>query len=379
MYITKTEVYLDNAATTRCSEKAAKKIYQMLTQNFGNPSSLHTKGLNAQKEMDTARTLVAKKLGVADSEITFTSGGTEANNLAVLGAARCRKRMGKRVVTSQIEHSSVLEAFKQLEEEGFEVIYLQPNSSGLISKDDIEQAINEETVLVSLMYVNNETGMIQPVEAVQRIIKRKNAPAVFHCDAVQAFGKIPFTASKIKADLITVTAHKINGPKGVGALYIKKGVRTLPLVFGGSQEKKLRPGTQAVSLICGFGAACEEIDYTGLKVVEQTNSYLREKLSEIEIIKINSADTALPYIINFSVVGIRSETMLHFLADENIFVSSGSACAKGKASHVLSAMGLNGKELDGTVRVSFSKFNNKNDIDRLITAIKKAVNTLARA
>lgn len=373
------EVYFDNGATTKVSQTAAKKVMHLLTENFGNPSSLHTKGINAQNEMDYARRIIADKLAASAGEIVFTSGGTEANNLAVVGTAYSRKRMGNRIVTSAIEHSSVMSACKHLEENGFDVVYLMPNEKGTISLSDLENAINEKTILVTLMYVNNETGAVLPVEKVSRIIKIKNAPAVFHCDAVQAFGKFPFTVSKIKADLLSITAHKIHGPKGVGALYIKKGVRVQPLHFGGSQENSFRPGTQAVPLIGGFGEAAAEIDYTAREKVQGIREYLKDELKKFDDIVLHDVEPFMPYILNFSVVGIKSETMLHFLAQNNIFVSSGSACSKGKASHVLKAMGIAGKELDGAIRISFSKNSNIEQAQRFLEVLKQGVKTLARA
>lgn len=371
-------MYLDNSATTVVSSKSAQKIMELLTEKYGNPSSLHSKGFEAQKEQDKARRIIAETLGVTESEIYFTSGGTEANNLAVLGTAMRYVKTGGRVITSSVEHSSVTEAFKQLEIMGFDVVYLPVDKSGAVSAEDLEKYIDEKTVLISLMYVNNETGTIQPVEKVRRIIKRKNSPAVFHCDAVQAYGKIPVKQNKISADLITVTAHKIHGPKGVGALYVNKAVKLLPRQFGGEQEKKIRPGTQSTPLICGFGTAASEIDFTALERVQELNTYLRKCLSEIGGVVINSPDNALSYIINFSVFGIRSETMLHYLASKNIYVSSGSACAKGKKSHVLKAMALDDKNIDSAIRVSFSKYNTKNDIDLLVSAIKDGLDSLAK-
>lgn len=372
-------MYLDNSATTAVSDKAAQKIMELLTEKYGNPSSLHSKGFEAQKEQENARKIIANTLGVNDSEIYFTSGGTEANNLAVLGLVQRHIRTGGRIITSSVEHSSVIEACKQAQAMGFEVIYLPVNKSGAVLVSDLENYIDEKTVLVSLMYVNNETGTIQPVEKVKKIIKRKNSPAVFHCDAVQAYGKIPVKQNKISADLITITAHKIHGPKGAGALYINKGIKVLPRQFGGEQEKKIRPGTQSTPAICGFGAAADEIDFTALEKVFKLNTYLRECLKEMDGIVVNSPDDALSYIINFSVLGIRSETMLHYLASKNIYVSSGSACAKGKKSHVLEAMALDRKNIDSAIRVSFSKYNTKNDIDLLVSAVKEGINSLAKS
>lgn len=371
-----TEVYLDNSATTKVSKTVADKIYDMLLNNYGNPSSLHLKGLEAQHSVEYARNIVAKSLGVNSSEIYFTSGGTEANNMAVIGTALCKQRIGKRIITSAVEHSSVLEACKYLESIGFEVIYLPVEKDGAVSVESIENAVDENTILISIMYVNNETGAIQPVEKIPRIIKKANSPATFHIDAVQAFGKIPFKNTKLKADLISVSAHKIHGSKGVGALYVRKGVRITPRQFGGEQQSKLRPGTESSPLICGFGQAVEEIDYNNNTSVKGVNVYLRKKLGEIDDIVINSPENALEYILNISVKGIKSETMLHFLEEHKIYVSSGSACAKGKQSHVLQAMGIDKTLSDSALRISFSKYNTKDDVDMFVETIKQGINKL---
>lgn len=372
------ELYLDNSATTRVSHTVAEKVYKMMVENYGNPSSLHSKGLQAQHSVEDARNTLANALGVTSSEIYFTSGGTEANNLAVIGTALCKRKTGNKIVTSAIEHSSIMDSCKYLETLGFEVVYLPVEKNGAVSVESLENAIDENTILVSLMYVNNETGVIQPVEKIPRIIKRKSSPAVFHIDAVQAFGKLPFKNTKLKADIISVTAHKIYGPKGVGAIYVKKGVRITPRQFGGEQQSKIRPGTESAPLIVGFGEAVKEIDYTKNNDVKEINDYLRERLKELDGVVINSPDNALEYILNFSVVGIRSETMLHFLADRNIYVSSGSACSKGKPSYVLTAMGLDKRLADSAIRVSFSNSNTRADIDKFVEAVNDGINSLVR-
>ncbi|MEE1281839.1 MAG: cysteine desulfurase family protein [Acutalibacteraceae bacterium] len=372
------ELYLDNSATTKVSDTVAEKVYKMMLENYGNPSSLHSKGLQAQHSVEDARNTLANALGVTSSEIYFTSGGTEANNLAVIGTALCKRKTGNKIVTSAIEHSSIMDSCKYLETLGFEVVYLPVEKNGAVSVESLENAIDENTILVSLMYVNNETGAIQPVEKIPRIIKRKSSPAVFHIDAVQAFGKLPFKNTKLKADMISVTAHKIYGPKGVGALYVKKGVRITPRQFGGEQQSKIRPGTESAPLIVGFGQAVKEIDYTKNNDIKEINNYLRERLKELDGVVINSPDNALEYILNFSVVGIRSETMLHFLADRNIYVSSGSACSKGKPSYVLTAMGLDKRLADSAIRVSFSNSNTRVDIDKFVEAVNDGINSLVR-
>lgn len=373
-----TEVYLDNSATTMVSKTVADKIYDMLINNYGNPSSLHTKGLQAQHSVENARNIIANQLGATAKEIYFTSGGSEANNMAIIGTALAKKKTGNKIVTSAVEHSSIIESCKYLEPLGFQVVYLPVDSFGAVSVEALQQAIDDNTILVSLMYINNETGAIQPVDKVPRIIKRNNSPAVFHIDAVQAFGKIPVKVTKLKADMVSITAHKIHGPKGVGALYIKKGVRIIPRQFGGEQQGKIRPGTESSPLIVGFGQAVSEIDFENNDKIIKLNSYLREQLQGIDGVVINSHSNTLEYILNFSVTGIKSETMLHFLAEKGIYVSSGSACAKGKQSYVLGAMGLDKTVTDSAIRVSFSKYNTTNDVDILVNAIKQGVNTLVR-
>ena len=374
------EIYLDNSATTRVSGAAAKKALEIMMEAYGNPSSLHSKGLQAQHELDAARKIIAQAMGAQPEEICFTSGGTEGNNTAVFGAAHALKRRGNRIVTTAIEHSSVMEAMQQLEKEGFEVVYLTPDSSGRVSAKDIKDAVTKDTILVSIMAVNNEIGSIQPIETVYRAIAAAGAPALFHVDAVQAFMKMPLLPKKFGIDLMTVSGHKINAPKGCGALYIRKGARILPLHFGGLQEKKIRPGTEPSPAVCAMGAAVEEHkDIKGqTEYIRGLNTYCREKLAELDGVVINSDENCLPYIINFSLPGLRSETVLHFLAERNIFVSSGSACAKGHKSHVLTALGLPADLTDSAIRISFSSENTKNDIDILINSLKIGISTLAR-
>ncbi|GHU81691.1 cysteine desulfurase [Clostridia bacterium] len=376
---TDTEIYLDNGATTKVSQAAAKKVMQLLTEKYGNPSSLHSKGLEAQREVDRARSIIADKLDVTPQEIIFTSGGTESNNLAIIGAAESRKRIGNRIVVFAAEHSSVLYSCKYLESQGFDVQYIPADKNGVVNTTELENAVNEKTILVSLMLVNNETGAIQPVDKIERIINRKKAPAVYHCDAVQAFGKIPFTLAKLKADIITISAHKIHAPKGVGAVCLKKGVRISQRQFGGDQEKKLRAGTEPTPLIAAFGEAVAEFDYTAIEKIKQINLSLRQKLSKIDCIWFNSNEDCLPYVLNFSVVGIRSETMLHYLAAKGIYVSSGSACAKGLSSHVLKSMSLQKERIDSAIRVSFSKHSTLQEVQALALAIQSGIDTLVRA
>ena len=373
------EHYLDNSATTKVSETAAKKAYEMMTENYGNPSSLHARGIKAEDELISARSSIAKALGVTSAEIYFTSGGTEANNLAVFGTVNRLKKRGNKIVTTAFEHSSVYESVKHLEENGFQTVYVKPDENGHFSIEDFENAIDKNTILVSVMAVNNELGTILPIERLKKIIEKKQSPALLHCDCVQAFGKIPLKLSKIGVDLASVSGHKVHAPKGTGALFVRKNLHIKPLFFGGEQEKKLRPGTEALPLITGFSQAVKEFDIIkNYNYIKELNAYAKERLLELDDIAINSPEDALPYIINFSALGIRSETMLHFLAQKEIYVSSGSACAKGKPSHVLSAAGLSRERADSALRVSFCELNTKEDIDALISALKEGLNTLAR-
>lgn len=372
------QVYFDNSSTTAVCKAAADKAYEIMISCYGNPSSLHSFGLEAEREVESARSTIAKSLGASDREIFFTSGGTEANNLAVLGAAQSRRRLGNRVVTSAIEHSSVLESCKELERRGVEVVYLNPDENGKVKIEDLESAIDEKTILVSLMAVNNETGAVQPYDKVGRVIKRKKAPAVFHCDCVQAYGKLRLNPERAGIDLLSVSAHKLHGPKGVGALYIKRGVRVSPQHFGGEQQGKIRPGTEPVPLIAAFAAAVKETDYSTADEVAKIRDYIKSQLSQLERVYVNSPDDALAYILNFSVEGIRSETMLHCLAEREIYVSSGSACAKGKPSHVLTAMGLSKARADSAIRASFSKYSTLEQAQYFCEAISQATKELVR-
>ena len=375
------EIYLDNSATTRVCEKSAEKVLELMTQCYGNPSSLQKKGLEAQREVAHARQAVAVSLGAQPREIIFTSGGTEANNLAVLGGAAAGRRRGKRIVTTAIEHPSVLEPMRQLEKEGFEVVFLTPDADGRVPEEAVLKAVTGDTILISVMAVNNELGSIQPIEVLKKAVKRAGAPALVHVDGVQAYGKLPLRPEKLGIDLLTVSGHKIHGPKGVGALYVSKNARILPRPFGGGQERELRPGSEAAPLIAGLGAAVEELpDWRqAYSRMEKLRDYTLQKLSGLEGVEVNSPVEGLPYLLNFSALGIRSETMLHFLAQRGIYVSSGSACAKGKQSHVLKAAGLPDSRISSAIRVSFSRENTERDADALAEGVREGLACLARA
>lgn len=370
--------YLDNSATTKPDKAVADVVYEMLTENFGNPSSFHKVGLDANKAVRNAREIIAKSLSCQPDEIIFTSGGTEANNLAIFGTAMANKRKGKRIVTTAIEHESVLEAVTELENQGFEVVRLEPNKEGKITEEQIFEAVNSDTILVTMMYVNNEIGTILPVNVIKKAVTKAKAPALIHIDCVQAYGKLEIKPSKLGADLVTITAHKIHGPKGVGALYIKKGARIVPRIYGGEQEKKIRSGTEATPLIAGFGKAVELIPNLAKlsDEMKELNDYARCELSKIDGVQINNPIDTSSYIINMYVpTFMTSQTVVQHLSSEyGVFVSNGSACAKGKKSHVLTAMKLGDKIIERSIRVSFSRTSTKEDVDQLVNALKETIN-----
>ncbi|HIU68871.1 MAG TPA: cysteine desulfurase [Candidatus Scubalenecus merdavium] len=372
-------VYLDNSATTKPCAGAVEAAVQMMTENFGNASSLHGAGVQAMKVLMEARRTVADALGCDSAEIYFTSGGTEANNMAVFGAAQAGRHKGKRIVTTAVEHESVLEPCSELEKAGFEVIRILPDRFGRITAGQIAEAIDQNTVLVSVMHVNNESGAVFPVETIRSAIKRAGAPALLHIDCVQSFGKLPVRVKKLDADLVTVTAHKIHGPKGIGALYIKKGVHIPPRTFGGEQEGKMRPGTESTPLIAAFAAAVKALpDHKKVqKQVQALNEAARRGMEDLGMV-INSAPEASPYILNAALEGIRSQTLIQFLSSRGVCVSSGSACARGKRSHVLQAMGLADDRIDSSIRISFSRDNTDEDIAALCAALQEAKAQLAR-
>jgi cysteine desulfurase len=375
------EAYLDNSATTVVCPEAAEKALMMMTRCYGNPSSLHSKGIEAERELMAAREAVAAQLRVQPREVVFTSGGTEANNLALFGAAEAQKRRGRRIVTTQMEHSSVLAAAHALERQGFEVVYLQPGADGRITEEQLMEAVNAETILVSVMAVNNEVGAVQPLTAARRAIRRRQAPALLHTDAVQAFGKLALYPEKLGVDLLSLSGHKIHAPKGVGALYIAPGARILPRQFGGEQERGLRPGTEAAPLIAALGEAVRALPPVEEEAahMQALAAYCKERLCAIPGVFLNSPADAAPYILNFSLGRVRSETMLHFLAARGVFVSGGSACARGKLSHVLESMGLPRERIVSAVRVSFSRYNTKEDVDQLAEGVRAGLRDLVQS
>lgn len=372
-------VYLDNSATTRVSDEAARTALRVMTEVYGNPSSLHTMGVLAEREMTRAREAVAERIGAEPEEIFFTSGGTESDNLAVLGAAYARRRTGNRIVTTEIEHPAVENAMRALERDGFEVVRVAPEKDGNIPAERFESAIDAKTVLVSAMHVNNETGAVLPIREVAAIIKRKKAPALFHTDAVQSFCKHPVSVRRMGVDLLSLSGHKVHAPKGVGALYVKKGTHLLPRVFGGGQEKDLRPGTEPVPLIAALGAAVREAppERETLPKIEALHGALLSGLSALPGVTVRPVPGGSPYILNFSAGRVRAETLLHFLASKNVFVSTGSACGKAKPSHVLCSMGLPAEEIRSALRVSFSAENTEEDVAALLDALRAGLQSLS--
>ena len=369
-------IYLDNAATTKPCEEAVKAAVEAMTVNFGNPSSLHRAGLDAQLAMDKARKVIADSLGASPENILFTSGATESNNLALRGASAAYGKKRRKIVASAVEHASVDETLSDLESKGFEVVRISPRGDGRFYPEDFLSACDEDTVLLTMMYVNNETGYILPVKEVFTAVKRRFKDIITHTDCVQAYMKLPIKASSLGADLISLSGHKIHGVKGAGALYIKKGVRLIPVVTGGKQEKGIRSGTESVPLICAFGAAVEKLSPTikqRYETVSGLKSRLSEVLSSIEGVSLNSPEDGSPYVVNISAAGKRSEIMLHYLESREIYVSSGSACSKGQQSGVPAQFGITGKRADSALRISMTAETTEAEIEQFADALREGI------
>ncbi|MCD7828131.1 MAG: cysteine desulfurase [Clostridiales bacterium] len=367
------EIYLDNSATTMVCREAANTVTSMLTENYGNPSSLHRKGTEAARALEKARQNIADVLSCGRDEIFFTNSGTTANNTALFGTVMLGKHKGGRIITTSLEHPSVHECMKRLETQGFEVVYLKSNSKGEFSMQELMDAVNSNTVLVSIMAVNNEIGTVNPISGIKSCLNRKGSNALIHVDAVQAFGKIRLNPKKDGIDLMTLSSHKIHGPKGAGALYVRKGVRLSPYIVGGGQEKGIYSGTEAMPAIAGFGEAARvlpepERELTQIRSLR--NSFVN-RITQIGGVFINSPADGLPYIINLSVLGVPSQTMVNALSQEGIYVSAGSACKKGHRSEVLTAIGLDPKRIDSAVRISLSRYTTENDLERVAECINK--------
>lgn len=369
-------IYLDNAATTKPCGEAVSAAVDAMTENYGNPSSLHRAGLDAQLAVDKARKAIAASIGADSSEIYFTSGATESNNLALRGISAAYGRKRRKIVISSVEHASVDETASALEKNGFEIVRISPRDDGRFYADDFISACDENTCLVSMMLVNNETGYIMPVRETFMAVKRSFPEIITHCDCVQGYMKLPIKAASLGADLISLSAHKIHGVKGVGAIYIKKGVRVIPIVTGGKQEKGIRSGTESVPLIAAFGAAVDKFRPTiaeRYERVSQLKAHLLGKIGGIENVAVNSPSDGSPYVINISAVGKRSEIMLHFLESKGIYVSSGSACSKGQQSGVLGEFGISGKRADGAVRISITAQTTEEELDEFAEALAEGM------
>lgn len=370
-------IYLDNSATTKPCQEAVDAMLYSLTENWGNPSSLYSFGIESAHSLRNARSKVAAAMGAEPDRIYFTSGGTEADNWAILGTAKRFGKRNKHIITTAIEHHAVLNTMKDLEAQGFEVTYLQPDCNGRIGLDALKTSLRKDTVLVSIMMVNNEVGSVMPIQQMAKLTHKVCPEAVFHTDAVQGFMKIPFTAKTLGADLITVSSHKIHGPKGAGALYISPRLRSFPpLLLGGGQESGLRSGTEATPAIFAFAAACAAC-FPSLREDIQKEAHLLQlcvdKLHSMDGVTINGAHEA-PHILSISIPGVPTQNSINILQDDGICVSAGSACAKGHRSHTLTAMGLKPEIMDSSFRISLCRDTTESEINAFVDGIQKILN-----
>ena len=380
------EVYLDNSATTRAFPEVAEIVYKAMTEDYGNPSSMHMKGVEAERYVRYAREVIAKNLKVSEKEIFFTSGGTESDNLAIIGAAMANKRAGRHIITSCVEHPAVLQTMYYLETQGFQVTYLPVDCYGRIQIEDLRCALRNDTILVSVMHTNNEIGALQPIEEVGALIKSINPRIVFHVDAVQGYGKFRIHPKRMNIDMLSVSGHKIHGPKGIGFLYINEKIKVTPISYGGGQQKGMRSGTENVPGIAGLGKAVELI-YKNLEnervEMHRLKARFIEGLQKLTEVQVNglAGEAGAPHVVSVSFRGIRSEVLLHALEDKEIYVSAGSACASNKApkpSDTLRAIGLEKDLLDSTIRFSFSVFTTEKEIDYTLQALYDIVPMLRK-
>lgn len=381
-----TEVYFDNSATTKCLPNVAALMTHIMCEDYGNPSSMHKKGVDSEKYVRYAKETIAKCMKVQEKEIIFTSGGTEADNIALIGGAYANYRAGRHIITTRIEHPAVLQPCAFLEEQGFQVTYLPVDSKGVIRLTDLEKAMTKNTILVSIMHTNNEIGSVQPIEQAGELIKRINPNVLFHVDAVQGFGKFKIYPKRMNIDLLSVSAHKIHGPKGVGFLYINEKAKVRPIIFGGGQQKGMRSGTENVPGIAGMAKAVEEV-FADFDAKIDYLYYIKDRfvrgVSGIEGIKINSplGRDGAPHVVSVSIQGVRSEVMLHALEDKGIFVSAGSACSSNKPSSTsatLKAIGVEKQYLDSTLRFSFSLFTTETEIDYAVKCMGEIIPMLRK-
>jgi cysteine desulfurase len=380
------EVYLDNSATTKCLPEVAALMTHIMCEDYGNPSSMHTKGVESEKYIRHAKEIIAKTLKVQEKEILFTSGGTESDNIALIGSAMANKRAGRHIITTRIEHPAILQTCAYLEEQGFEVTYLPVDNKGVIRLSDLEKSMRRDTIIVSIMHTNNEIGALEPIEAAGELIKKLNPNTLFHVDAVQGFGKFKIYPKRMNIDLLSVSAHKIHGPKGVGFLYINEKAKVRPIIFGGGQQKGMRSGTENVPGIAGMAMAVEKIyeDFDAkTDYLYAIKDHFVKGVSQIEGIKLNgpyNAREGAPHVVSVSIQGIRSEVMLHALEEKGIYVSAGSACASNKPaiSATLKAIGVEKQYLDSTLRFSFSLYTTMDEIDYTLGCMQELVPMLRR-
>ena len=385
MGIERKEVYLDNSATTRVFDSVRDVMVQAMMADYGNTSSRHMKGVEAENYIKSAREEIAKSLKVKDKEIIFTSGGTESNNMALIGVAMANKRAGNHLITTGIEHASIYNTMIFLEEQGFRVTYLQTDENGHVSLDALREAICDETILISVMYVNNEMGAVEPIEEIAKIIKEKKSKAYFHVDAIQAYGKYVIRPKKMGIDLMSVSAHKIHGPKGVGFLYVDEKVKIKPIIFGGGQQKNMRSGTENVPGCAGMGMAVKEM-YTNHEAKVEQIYALKDRmvkgLQEIEGVTVHglTGRDSAPQIVSAGFEGVRAEVLLHALEDRGVYVSSGSACSSNHPgiSGTLKGIGVKDSLLDSTLRFSFGLFNTEDDVDYCLEQLRELLPMLRR-
>ena len=373
------EHYLDNSATTRVCPEAAQAAMEAMLETYGNPSSTYTKGREAKKLVDRARRQVSAALGCEPAELVFTSCGSESDNWALLSGAEAMCRKGKHIITSLVEHDAIRKSAEELERRGYEVTYLKPDRTGVIEPDALREALRPDTILVSLMLVNNETGAVTDLAAMSRVLKEEKSQALLHTDAVQGFMKLDFTPKSLGCDLVSISGHKVHAPKGIGALYIRKGLRLHPLIVGGAQEEGRRAGTEAVPQIAAFGEACRIAKdglHNNISHMASLKGMAARELSEA-IPGLCMLETAAPHILSVSLPGYRSEVLMNFLEAREIYVSRSSACKKGARSHVLEAIGMDARKIDGALRIGFSRYNTTEDVTALVEALRDASRTLA--
>lgn len=376
------DIYLDNSATTRPYKSVCEKVATVMRDNYGNPSSLHRIGISAEKEVKAARESIAETLDARTDEIFFTSGGTESNNIAIMGV--CRAARGKHIISTPIEHPATVNTLNYLENNGYVVDYVPVDRDGRVILAELEELVTADTVLMTAMLVNNEIGTLEPIEQMSKILRSRNPKALMHVDAVQGYCKVRFTAASLGADMISISGHKIHGPKGIGILYIRRGTKLAPIIFGGGQQGGIRPGTENVPGIAGLGIAAKRC-HSEMTESTQKMSILRKRLesgivNNISNVVVNTPKICAPHILNVSFGGVKSEVVLHSLENEKIYVSSGSACSshKREPSYVLTAIGLDREMIDGSIRFSLSEFTTAEEIDKTVEALKKIIARLRK-